>query len=80
MVSVFAFFFNGHSLWILGLKEVDVGNPFLYVDLEQEIYMQCPKGMPDAGKDNCIIWNKCIYDLVQEARQYYKKAAEILKK
>ena len=41
--------------------------------------MECPQGMSDIKKDNCIILNECIYDLVQAAWQYYKKAIEILK-
>ena len=35
--------------------------------------------MSNIGKNDCIILNKCIYALVQAARQYYKKAAKILK-
>ena len=31
-------------------------------------------------KDNCIMFNKCIYSLVQAAWQSYKKAVKILKK
>ena len=33
--------------------------------------------MLDLGRDYCIILNKCIYGLVQAARQYYKKAVKI---
>ena len=58
---------------------VDIKTAFLYGDLEEEIYMECPQGMSDIGKDDCIIFNKCIYGLVQAARQYYKKAVKILK-
>ena len=53
---------------------------FLYRELEKEIYMECPQGISDVGKDNCIILNQCIYGLVQSARQYYKNALKILKK
>ena len=35
--------------------------------------------MSNMGKDDCIILNKCIYSLVQAARQYYKKAITNLK-
>ena len=35
--------------------------------------------MADVKKDDCIIFKKCIYGLVQAAPQYYKKAVEILK-
>ena len=52
---------------------------FLYGELEEEIYMECPQVMSDIGKDHCIILNKYIYSLVQEVRQYYKKAVKILK-
>ena len=59
-------------------KIVNVEIAFLYGDLEGEIYMECPQGMSDVGNDDCIIFSKCIYGLVQTARQYYKKALKIL--
>ena len=58
-------------------KIVDIGNTFLYGDLEEEIYMECPHGISNKQKDVCIILKKCIYSLVQVARQYYKKAIKI---
>ena len=59
-------------------KIVNVTPAFLYGDLEEE-YMECPQGMSDVTKNNCILLNKCIYSLIQAAWQYYKKAVEILK-
>ena len=50
------------------------------VDFEEEIYVECPQGMIDMGKDDCIILNKCIYSLIQAEWQYHKKAVKILKK
>ena len=41
--------------------------------------MECPPGMNNRGKDDCIILQKCIYNFVQAARQYYKRAIDILK-
>ena len=61
-------------------KIVDVKNAFSYRDLDEEIHMECLEGMSDGNKDDCIIFNKCLYGIVQSARQHYKKAAEILKK
>ena len=52
---------------------------FLYRDLEEEIYMECPQGMLDIGKDDCIILIRCIYGFIQVARQYDKKAIKIIK-
>ena len=60
-------------------KVVDVKTAFLYGDLEEEIFMECPRRMSDVKKDDCIILDKCIYSLVQAACQYYKKAVKILK-
>ena len=42
--------------------------------------MECCQGMSNAGKDDCIIFNKCIYHHVQAVIQYYKNAIKILKK
>ena len=38
-------------------KIVDMETAFLYRDLEEEIYMECPQGMSDIKKDDCIISN-----------------------
>ena len=35
--------------------------------------------MSDITKDDCIISNKCIYNLIQSAHKCYKKAVDILK-
>ena len=60
-------------------KIVDVETALLYVVFKEEIFMECPQGMSDVKKVDCIILNKFIYGLVQAAHQYYKKAVEILK-
>ena len=55
----------------------------LYGDLDEEIYMKCPEGLKNASKskqDNVLLFKHYIYCLVQGARQYHKKAVEILKK
>ena len=52
---------------------------FLYGELEEEIYMESPPGMRDTKTDDYIILGKCIYDLILAAREYCKKAVEILK-
>ena len=60
-------------------KIVEIETTFLYGDLEEEIFMDCPQGMSNIKKDDCVILNKCIYSLVQAVRHYYKKAVGILK-
>ena len=41
--------------------------------------MDCPPGMKDLGKDNCIL-HKCIYSPVQASKQYNKKLLKFKKK
>ena len=60
-------------------KIVDVETAFLYGDLEEEIFMECPPGMKDVTSEDVLALQKCIYGLVQAARQYHKKIVSILK-
>ena len=60
-------------------KIVDVETAFLYGDLEEEIYMECPPGMTGMTSAQVLLLLKCIYGLVQAARQYHKKFVTILK-
>ncbi len=69
----------------LSAKIVDVETAFLYGELEEEIYMDCPPGMTETGvdsvgDDDALLLQRCIYGLVQSARQYHKKIVEILRK
>ena len=52
----------------------------IYGELEEKIYMECPSGMKDVSKDDCIVLQKWICGLVQAARQYNKKIVEILRR
>ena len=59
-------------------KVVDIDNAFLNGDLENEIYMKIPEGYDevaskDVDKEDCLIFQKAIYGLVQAARKFWKK-------
>jgi hypothetical protein len=58
---------------------MDVEVAFLNGDLEEEIYMDCPKGMVHF-KSECLLLEKALYGLVQAARQFFKKFVQIMKK
>ena len=59
-------------------KIIDIETAFLYGELEEEIYMECPEGLTKMEND-CLILQKTIYGLVQAARQYWKKFTTTLK-
>ena len=46
-------------------KIFDIETAFLYRNLKKELYMECPQGMNNVGKDDCISMDKCIYGLIQ---------------
>ena len=51
-------------------KLVDVETAFLYGDLKEEVYMDCPEGMANIKEDETLLLQSTIYGLVQTARQY----------
>jgi len=59
-------------------KIIDIETAFLYGDLEEEIYMDCPEGF-EHQEDECLQLLQTIYGLVQPARQYWKKFTSRLK-
>ena len=60
---------------------MDVETAFLHANLPagEEIYMECPPGMPDAKGDEVLLLLKTIYGLVQAARAFYKKFSKTLR-
>jgi hypothetical protein len=65
-------------LWDLQASIVDVETAFLHGDLQEEIYMNFPKGMSQ-DDDNCLLLKKTIYGLVQSSREFYNKLLSTLK-
>ena len=63
---------------------MDVETAFLYGDIEEENFMKSPVGMEeiDAGSspEDCYQLKKGIYGLCQEARQFWKKSMDTIKK
>jgi hypothetical protein len=57
---------------------VDVETAFLHGNLQEEIYMNVPKGMSQ-DDNTCLLLNKTIYGLVQSAREFNNKLLSTLK-
>jgi Reverse transcriptase (RNA-dependent DNA polymerase) len=77
-------------LFGLQSKQFDVETALMYDTLDEEIYMQfydgyerylqTEKGNDFSAKDHCVLLLQSLYGLVQAARQWYKKIANIFAK
>ena len=66
----------------MGLKFVDIDSAFLNGDLVHEIYMTIPEGYTECvdqvEENEALKLEEAIYDLVQAARQFFKKIQDSL--
>jgi Reverse transcriptase (RNA-dependent DNA polymerase) len=66
-------------LWGLIAVLLDVEVAFLNGDLDEVIYMECPKGLV-GQEDEVVLLNKSMYGLLQAARQFFLKFCKTMKK
>ena len=63
------------------INHLDVKTEFLHGELDEEIYMEQPKGAKELGKEDWICYlNKSLYGLHQASQQWSKKLHNCLTK
>jgi hypothetical protein len=65
-------------VWDMTSTVVDIETAFLHGDLDEEIYMEVPKGL-EIEQNKKLMLKKTIYGLVQSARKLYEKLINVLK-
>jgi hypothetical protein len=66
------------QVWNMTCTVVDIETAFLHRDLDEEMYMEVPKGL-EIKHNNKLMLRKNIYGLVQSARKFYDKLINVLK-
>jgi hypothetical protein len=65
-------------VWDMTSTVVEIETAFLHGDLDEEIYMEVPKGI-EIEHNKKLMLKKNIYGLVQSARKFYEKLINVLK-
>jgi hypothetical protein len=74
----FRIMFIAKLVWDMTSTVVDIETAFLHSDLDEEIYMEVPKGL-EIKHNKKLMLKKTIYGLVQSARKFYEKLINVLK-
>ena len=55
----------------LDVIQLDAVNAFVNADLDEDVYISCPDGYKDAGRDICLKLRKALYGLRKSPRLWH---------
>jgi len=64
----------------LDVIQLDAVNAFINADIDQDVYISCPDGYKEGGKDICLKLRKALYGLRKSPKLWHIKFSTTLRK
>lgn len=64
----------------LDVIQLDAVNAFINADLDEDVYITCPEGYKEAGRDICLKLRKALYGLRKSPKLWYIELSTTLRK
>jgi hypothetical protein len=64
----------------LNVIQLDAVNAFVNADIDQDVYITCPEGYKEAGRDICLKLRKALYGLRKSPKLWHNELSTTLRK